>query len=54
LEFPGVGLKVADCMLLFSLEPRLFRWCMGKRVILNHYADKLPADLVKKMQNHSP
>ncbi len=54
LEFQGVGLKVADCVLLFSLDkPEAFPvdvWV--KRVILNHYADQFPAELVKKMRSH--
>jgi N-glycosylase/DNA lyase len=54
LEFLGVGPKVADCVLLFSLEKTeafpVDRWV--KRVILNHYADKFPADVVKGMQSH--
>jgi N-glycosylase/DNA lyase len=55
LEFHGVGLKVADCVLLFSLEKSeafpVDVWV--KRVILNHYADQFPAEMVKKMQSHS-
>jgi N-glycosylase/DNA lyase len=55
LEFQGVGLKVADCVLLFSLEKSeafpVDVWV--KRVILNHYADQFPKELVKKMQSHS-
>jgi N-glycosylase/DNA lyase len=55
LEFSGVGLKVADCVLLFSLEKfeafPVDVWV--KRVILNHYADRFPVDLVKKMQSHN-
>ena len=55
LEFSGVGLKVADCVLLFSLEKMeafpVDVWV--KRVILNHYANQLPDDLVKKMQSHN-
>jgi len=51
VEFPGVGLKVADCVLLFSLEKMeafpVDIWV--KRVILNHYQNQLPADLVKKL-----
>ena len=43
VEFSGVGLKVADCVLLFSLEKMeafpVDVWV--KRVILNHYADQL-------------
>ncbi len=54
LELCGVGLKVADCVLLFSLEKMeafpVDVWV--KRVILNHYADQFPAELVKKMQSH--
>jgi N-glycosylase/DNA lyase len=53
LEFCGVGLKVADCVLLFSLNKTeafpVDVWV--KRVILNRYADKLPAELVKKLQS---
>jgi N-glycosylase/DNA lyase len=55
LEFSGVGLKVADCVLLFSLEKMeafpVDVWV--KRVILNHYANQLPAETVKKMQSHN-
>ena len=51
MEFPGVGAKVADCVLLFSLgKPEAFPvdiWV--KRVMLNHYGDMLPQDLVKKL-----
>ncbi len=54
LEFSGVGLKVADCVLLFSLEKSesfpVDVWV--KRVILNHYSNQLPADLIKKMKSH--
>lgn len=54
LDFSGVGLKVADCVLLFSLEKMeafpVDVWV--KRVILNHYANQLPAEAVKKMQSH--
>ncbi len=55
LEFSGVGFKVADCVLLFSLEKTeafpVDVWV--KRVILNHYADQFPPELVKKMQSHN-
>jgi N-glycosylase/DNA lyase len=54
LEFAGVGLKVADCVLLFSLE-KLEAFPVDvwvKRVILNHYANQLPTDLVKKLKSH--
>ena len=54
VEFPGVGLKVADCVLLFSLEKTeafpVDVWV--KRVILNHYADQLPEPFVKKLSSH--
>ena len=55
LEFPGVGLKVADCVLLFSLEKMealpVDVWI--KRVILKHYANQLPEALVKKLLSHN-
>src|SRR5208337_4645893 len=48
VEFSGVGLKVADCVLLFSLEKMgafpVDVWI--KRVILNHYANQFPETLV--------
>ncbi|MBN1358736.1 hypothetical protein JW988_08205 [Candidatus Bathyarchaeota archaeon] len=51
-SFAGVGPKVADCVLLFSLgKTEAFpvdRWV--ERVILNHYADKLPLELAQKLQ----
>ena len=51
IEFAGVGSKVADCVLLFSLEKieafPVDVWV--KRVILNHYADQFPKELVKKL-----
>ena len=55
LEFSGVGLKVADCVLLFSLRKTeafpVDVWV--KRVILKHYSDHFPKEAVKKMQNHN-
>jgi N-glycosylase/DNA lyase len=54
LEFSGVGLKVADCVLLFSLM-KLEAFPVDvwvKRVILNHYGDKLSEPFVKKLQSH--
>ena len=55
LEYSGVGLKVADCVLLFSLEKTeafpVDVWV--KRVVLNHYSDKFPDGLVKKMRSHN-
>ena len=51
MVFPGVGAKVADCVLLFSLgKTEAFPvdvWV--KRVILNHYGDKLPPELLEKL-----
>jgi N-glycosylase/DNA lyase len=53
-EFPGVGLKVADCVLLFSLEKieafPVDVWV--KRIILNHYADQFSESFVKKLSSH--
>jgi N-glycosylase/DNA lyase len=54
VEFSGVGLKVADCVLLFSLE-KLEAFPVDvwvKRVILNHYANLFPEALVKKLSTH--
>jgi N-glycosylase/DNA lyase len=54
VDFPGVGLKVADCMLLFSLE-KLDAFPVDvwvKRVILNHYQNHFPEALVKKLLSH--
>ena len=54
LDFPGVGLKVADCVMLFSLEKQeafpVDVWV--KRLILSHYTNQFPEALVKKMQSH--
>lgn len=51
MGFPGVGAKVADCVLLFSLgKTEAFPvdvWV--KRVMINHYAEELPSQLVKKL-----
>jgi N-glycosylase/DNA lyase len=47
----GVGLKVADCILLFSLG-KLEAFPVDvwvKRVVLNHYAAKLPPELIKRL-----
>ncbi|MCL1965776.1 MAG: hypothetical protein FWF66_03630 [Candidatus Bathyarchaeota archaeon] len=53
-EFSGVGLKVADCVLLFSLgKMEAFPvdvWV--KRILLNNYANCLPQDLVERLQGH--
>ncbi len=48
---PGVGLKVADCVLLFSVG-RLEAFPVDvwvRRVMLNHYAKELPAELAAKL-----
>jgi N-glycosylase/DNA lyase len=54
-NFAGVGHKVADCVLLFSLgKTEAFpvdRWI--ERVILNHYADKLPSELAQKLKQRT-
>jgi N-glycosylase/DNA lyase len=51
MSLPGVGAKVADCVLLFSLnKPEAFPvdvWV--KRVILNHYSEKLEAEIAKRL-----
>ncbi|MCW4000940.1 MAG: 8-oxoguanine DNA glycosylase [Candidatus Bathyarchaeota archaeon] len=53
LEFQGVGLKVADCVTLFSLDKTeafpVDVWV--KRVILKYYSDKLASDFVKRLQS---
>lgn len=55
LDFMGVGLKVADCVLLFSLDKTeafpVDVWV--KRVILNHYCDKLSPELAKRLQTRT-
>jgi N-glycosylase/DNA lyase len=54
VELPGVGLKVADCVLLFSLEKMeafpVDVWV--KRVILNHYQNHFPEPIVTKLLSH--
>ena len=54
LNFPGVGLKVADCVLLFSLgKSEAFPvdvWV--KRVILKHYAANFPKAFIEKISSH--
>jgi N-glycosylase/DNA lyase len=54
LEFLGVGLKVADCVLLFSLEKMeafpVDVWV--KRILLNHYTEHLPPSLAERLRNH--
>jgi N-glycosylase/DNA lyase len=51
LNFPGVGLKVANCVLLFSLG-KLEAFPVDvwiKRVILRYYAEHFPTGLIKKI-----
>ena len=51
LDFAGVGSKVADCVLLFSLG-KLDAFPVDvwvKRALLNHYADQFPAAFVQKV-----
>jgi N-glycosylase/DNA lyase len=55
VEFPGIGLKVADCVSLFSLEKMeafpVDVWV--RRIIMNHYANLLPEDLAKKIASQA-
>lgn len=50
LSFCGVGLKVADCVSLFSLEKHeafpVDVWI--RRVIIRHYADHFPKEFIAK------
>jgi N-glycosylase/DNA lyase len=54
MELPGVGAKVADCILFFSLDKTeafpVDVWV--KRVILNHYGDKLEPALFQKLSRN--
>jgi N-glycosylase/DNA lyase len=54
-NFAGVGPKVADCVLLFSLgKTEAFpvdRWV--ERAILNHYVEKLPPELAQKLKQRT-
>ncbi len=53
-SFPGVGLKVADCILLFSLEKSeafpVDIWV--KRVILKHYSVQFTKAFIEKIASH--
>jgi len=53
VNLPGVGLKVADCVSLFSLEKLeafpIDIWI--KRVVLKYYANNFPTESVKKMSS---
>ncbi|MEM2103804.1 MAG: DNA glycosylase [Candidatus Bathyarchaeia archaeon] len=51
LTLPGVGLKAADCIMLFSLE-KLQAFPVDvwvKRIIIKYYADHFEKDFVKKI-----
>jgi N-glycosylase/DNA lyase len=51
LRFPGVGLKVADCVLLFSLE-KLDAFPVDvwvRRAVLRYYAAGFPREFVNRM-----
>ena len=51
MSLSGVGQKVADCILLFSLE-RLDAFPVDvwvKRAIVNHYADHFPRELIQRV-----
>ena len=54
-NFAGVGPKVADCVLLFSLgKTEAFpvdRWV--ERVILNHYVENLQPELAQKLKQRT-
>jgi N-glycosylase/DNA lyase len=51
LDFPGVGLKVADCVLLFSLSKfeafPVDVWI--KRAILKYYANHFPKEFIRRI-----
>jgi len=54
LSFSGVGAKVADCVLLFSLG-RLEAFPVDvwvKRAILNHYTDHFPKEFIQKISRN--
>ena len=53
LNLPGVGLKVADCVLLFSFE-KLEAFPVDvwiKRIILKYYANHFPSKLIQKISS---
>jgi N-glycosylase/DNA lyase len=52
-KFAGVGSKVADCVLLFSMD-KLEAFPVDvwvKRILLRHYAERLPDAVVKKLSS---
>ena len=54
-DFPGVGLKVADCVLLFSLG-KLEAFPVDiwvKRVVLRHYEAHFPEEFFEKISSHN-
>jgi N-glycosylase/DNA lyase len=56
LNFPGVGSKVADCVLLFSLE-KLEAFPVDvwiKRVILKYYGSYFPNKFVREISSKKP
>jgi N-glycosylase/DNA lyase len=56
LNFSGVGLKVADCVLLFSLE-KLEAFPVDvwmRRVILRHYTRHFPHEFIRKILGEKP
>jgi len=54
LTFPGVGLKVADCVLLFSLEKLeafpVDTWL--RRIIIKYYASHFPREFIGYAQEY--
>jgi N-glycosylase/DNA lyase len=52
-KFPGVGSKVADCMLLFGLS-RLEAFPVDvwvKRILLRYYAEHFPGEFLEKLSH---
>ena len=56
LNFPGVGLKVTDCVLLFSLGKfeafPVDVWI--KRIILKYYATHFPKEFIREISSKKP
>jgi N-glycosylase/DNA lyase len=54
MDLPGVGPKVADCILLFSLEKLeafpIDVWM--RRVVLRYYSRHLPGEFIKRILSH--